>query len=134
MLNFAMEIDNLFVHADGKVNAKSCDGCAAYLTSKLGPDFINEVDMPSVLAFYANSKYTYEQKSKAMFEACSFKLTKAAKALGVKTGKVNTVFKYPNGNAWKCSWNLQDYPKTIQLFTEYIQDFAGPLLGAINLG
>ena len=127
-----MVIDLLCVRADGRPTPKVCDACAAYLTRKLGPDFINKVDMPAVLAFFANPDYTYEQKTKAMFEACTFKLRTAMKALGVKSGKVNKVFKYPNGNAWKCSWSLKDYPKSMQMVTEYIQNLAGPLLGALT--
>lgn len=132
MFSFGMVLDILCVRADVVgPTPKVCDACTAYLTSKLGPDFIKEVDMPTVLAFYANPDYTYEQKTKAMFEVCTFKLRKAMKALGVNTGKVNKVFKYPNGNAWKCSWDVKDYPVTMQMVTEYIQKLAGPLLGAL---
>jgi len=77
--------------------------------------------MPAVLAFFAKPEYTYEQKVKAVFEACTFKLRTAMKELRVNTGKVNKVFKYPNGNAWKCSWDITDYPKTAQVVTKYIQ-------------
>lgn len=124
-----MDIDRVRSPAEGKPTGKNCDSCFEFVYSSIASDLLSSVDIPSLIEFYTNPEFTLEEKNMAIFEACSVKMKLAMKAKGVSENKLKRALRYPNGDVYKCPWELREYPKLSQAVLENL----GQIVGASNL-
>ena len=115
------------------MTANRCDKCFAFIIKSISgiADDV-DLDIPKILEFLENPDFTFEEKMRAVAEACSPKMAKALLENGVKKSLVNKAFDYPDGNVFKCPFaDLTKYPKTIAQFFENIGDEYGNILATL---
>jgi len=116
----------------GKGTAKNCDACFEFIVNSMKGDYVKEVGATKILEYLTQSGFTFEEKMRAVVEACSPKLVKAMREKGVSKQKLMKSTHYPNGYIYQCPWNVKDYPKTMDAALQIISDTVGPILEAIG--
>lgn len=124
-----MAFDGICFRADGKPTGKNCDTCFEYVYKSVARDYVDTAGLQTIAAFLINPDYTLEEKMRAITEACNVKLEKAMKDKGVSKNKLKQAMKYPNGNVYKCPWDVNAYPKLTKAVLERLGETFGPLLG-----